>query len=56
VQERLDYIHSLLAELKTEVNAQLPTYSKIHHFTERREPFIKTATHKIKRYLYAVGQ
>ncbi len=55
-KERLDYIQILMAELKTEINAQLPTYSKIHHFTERQEPFIKTATHKIKRYLYADGQ
>lgn len=56
VPEQLEYINSLLAELKSEINAQLPTYSRIHHFTERQEPFIKTATHKIKRYLYADGQ
>ncbi len=56
VKEQLDYIHNLMADLKTEINAQLPTYSKIHHFTERQEPFIKTATHKIKRYLYTDGQ
>lgn len=55
-KERLDYTHSLMVELKAEINGQLPTYSKIHHFTERQEPFIKTATHKIKRYLYADGQ
>ena len=53
VKERLEYTHNLMAELKNEINSQLPAYSKIHHFTERQEPFIKTATHKIKRYLYA---
>ncbi|MEN8257816.1 MAG: AMP-binding protein [Thermodesulfobacteriota bacterium] len=52
VKERLNYTHNLMADLRIEINAQLPTYSKIHHFTERQEPFIKTATHKIKRYLY----
>ncbi len=56
VKERLDYTHNLMSELQAEVNSQLPTYSKIHHFTERQEPFIKTATHKIKRYLYTNGQ
>lgn len=55
VPEQLAHINGLLAQLKTEINAQLPAYSKIHHFTERQEPFIKTATHKIKRYLYAEG-
>lgn len=55
VVERLAYTQNLMAQLKTETNAQLPAYSKIHHFTERQEPFIKTATHKIKRYLYSNG-
>jgi long-chain acyl-CoA synthetase len=34
------------------VNAQLPPYAQIHKIFERPEPFTKTATHKIKRYLY----
>lgn len=54
--QRLSYRRDLMNQLKTEINSRLPAYSKIHHFTERQEPFIKTATHKIKRYLYTEGQ
>ncbi|MBU0483331.1 MAG: AMP-binding protein [Proteobacteria bacterium] len=51
-QQQLNYINSLLKELQKDINGQLPVYSQISQITERREPFIKTATHKIKRYLY----
>ncbi|MDA3969939.1 MAG: AMP-binding protein [Desulfobulbaceae bacterium] len=47
------YVSDLLKRLQKDVNGLLSRYSKIHRFTERKEPFIKTATHKIKRYLYA---
>lgn len=47
-----EFINKILQELQQDVNSQLPTYSKLHRFIERQEPFIKTATHKIKRYLY----
>jgi long-chain acyl-CoA synthetase len=50
--KRKEFIDEVLRELQQEVNSQLPTYSKIHKCIERQEPFIKTATHKIKRYLY----
>ncbi len=53
VTDRERYVNDLLKRLQSEINAALPGYSKIHRFTERKEPFIKTATHKIKRYLYA---
>jgi len=46
------YIDTLLTEMRQAVNRQLPPYAKIALFAERPEPFIKTATHKIKRYLY----
>lgn len=49
---RSDYIDKLLEEIRQTVNAQLPPYARIHKIIERQEPFIKTATHKIKRYLY----
>ena len=50
--QRRDYLDGLLDELRREVNAGLATTSRLAEVFERREPFIKTATHKIKRYLY----
>jgi len=49
---RHDYIDTLLKQLRQEINEQLPENSRIAAIFERREPFMKTATHKIKRYLY----
>ncbi len=54
-ESRLDrraYIENLLETLRGELNEQLPKASRVAKVFERREPFIKTATHKIKRYLY----
>lgn len=51
--ERRQYIEKLLDEMRTELNEQLPKASRLAKIFERREPFIKTATHKIKRYLYS---
>ncbi|MBU0731199.1 MAG: AMP-binding protein [Proteobacteria bacterium] len=50
---QLEYIGGLLDKIQKETNAQLPLYSRISKCIERREPFVKTATHKIKRYLYS---
>ena len=50
--QRREYLEELLEELRREVNAGLATTSRLAEVFERREPFIKTATHKIKRYLY----
>ena len=50
--ERLRHINGILAEIRKTVNAQLPPYAQLSKVVERQEPFIKTATHKIKRYLY----
>lgn len=50
--KRKEFINTVLQELQQEVNSQLPAYSKIYKCIERQDPFIKTATHKIKRYLY----
>lgn len=52
-QEKLEYIQEILQKIKESINPQLPKYSKIARVIERQEPFIKTATHKIKRYLYS---
>ncbi len=51
-QQRRVYLQSLLEKMRKELNSQLATASRIAEIYERREPFIKTATHKIKRYLY----
>lgn len=50
--ERTDIIQSMLDDMRKDLNQQLSKASRITKVCERREPFIKTATHKIKRYLY----
>ena len=50
--ERREHMNGLLEELRTTLNQQLASSSRLTRVFERREPFIKTATHKIKRYLY----
>jgi len=50
--QRRDYVDGQLTALKKEVNTELPPASRLADVFERREPFVKTATHKIKRYLY----
>jgi long-chain acyl-CoA synthetase len=52
-QQRHKYIMEHLEQMRSGVNGQLPMTSKLSRVIERREPFIKTATHKIKRYLYS---
>lgn len=51
--ERRKYLDDLLEKMRSELNEQLPKASRMSRVFERREPFIKTATHKIKRYLYS---
>ncbi len=53
--QRREYIKTLIAAMRKEVNAALSSASRLARIVERREPFIKTATHKIKRYLYSEG-
>lgn len=50
--QRREYLDRLLNDLRREVNSELASASRLAAVFERREPFIKTATHKIKRYLY----
>jgi len=52
VSERYRYIAGLIEELRKTINAQVAPSSRLSKILERREPFVKTATHKIKRYLY----
>ncbi len=51
--DRRVYIENLLESMRSDLNGQLPKSSRLAKVFERREPFIKTATHKIKRYLYS---
>ncbi|MBM9536886.1 AMP-binding protein [Desulfobulbus alkaliphilus] len=53
--QRHHYITAILEEMRTAVNKQLPSHSRLARVVERRVPFVKTATHKIKRYLYSTG-
>ncbi|MCU0288163.1 MAG: AMP-binding protein, partial [Acidobacteria bacterium] len=48
--QRLEFISKILVETRECVNIKLPLFSKISHICEQKEPFVKTATHKIKRY------
>ena len=50
---RQRFVTESLEELRRTVNTALPRYSQIAAIVERPEPFIKTATQKIKRFLYA---
>lgn len=45
-------IETLLETIKNETNANVSKFSKISRVIEQREPFVKTPTKKIKRYLY----
>jgi len=51
--QRHQYIAGILEEMRISVNEQLSLSSRLARVLERREPFVKTATHKIKRYLYS---
>ncbi|MDX9834868.1 MAG: AMP-binding protein, partial [Desulfobulbus sp.] len=51
--QRHQYIAELFEGMRDQVNGQLSTSSRLARVLERREPFTKTATHKIKRYLYS---
>jgi len=55
-KQRLEYIGKISMQIKDEVNQQLSSFSKLAKIVEHEEPFIKTATHKIKRYLYTHAQ
>jgi long-chain acyl-CoA synthetase len=46
------YIENKLQEIRRQVNANVSSFSKIKRIKEQPEPFEKTPTKKIKRYLY----
>jgi long-chain acyl-CoA synthetase len=45
-------ISEILEDIRNHVNQRLPDFSRIKRCFFHNEPFIKTATQKIKRYLY----
>lgn len=45
-------IAEYLEEMRDSVNSQISSFSRIIKFIEQKEPFEKTPTKKIKRYLY----
>ena len=45
-------INALLEEMRKDVNTKVASYCKMVKFIEQIEPFIKTPTKKIKRFLY----
>jgi len=47
-----EFIKELLVTLKKETNANVASFSRISEVIEQAEPFEKTPTQKIKRYLY----
>ncbi|MGB5872671.1 MAG: AMP-binding protein [Bacteroidota bacterium] len=49
VREKL---RSLMDNLHRQINDRLPAHSRIGRIIEQVEPFVKTPTQKIKRYLY----
>lgn len=47
-----EIVNKILSELLVQVNERVNTFSRIHKVLEHLEPFEKTPTQKIKRYLY----
>lgn len=47
-----EIINDILADLLIKINDRVNTFSKVNKIIEQREPFEKTPTQKIKRYLY----
>ena len=45
-------INGLLEEMRVDVNSKISSYSRITKFVEQIDPFVKTPTKKIKRFLY----
>ena len=50
--EALQKRTEILEAMRLEVNSKVSNFAKVHKIFEQTEPFEKTPTHKIKRYLY----
>ncbi len=51
-EKRMEFLTERLEELRCELNDDLPKTARLAKIFQRREPFIKTPTLKIKRYKY----
>ena len=47
------FINGYLENLRTNVNKNVASFARIHRLIEQKEPFEKTPTQKIKRFLYS---
>ncbi len=47
-----EHVRRILEDIKTKVNAGVSSFSRLSRIIEQIEPFEKTPTQKIKRYLY----
>jgi long-chain acyl-CoA synthetase len=47
-----EHIKTILENIRKQTNEQVSSFSRISRFIEQTEPFEKTPTQKIKRYLY----
>jgi long-chain acyl-CoA synthetase len=47
-------IDTILLDIKNQVNDNVPRYCRINKIIEQTEPFEKTPTKKVKRYLYLI--
>ncbi|AKF24845.1 AMP-binding protein [Sulfurovum lithotrophicum] len=45
-------VANVLEEIRKEVNEKVSSFSRLRRVIEQKEPFVKTPTKKIKRYLY----
>jgi len=45
-------VDKLLENIRADVNSKVSSFSRINKVIEQKEPFVKTPTKKIKRYLY----
>ncbi|WP_028574959.1 AMP-binding protein [Desulfonatronovibrio hydrogenovorans] len=52
----LSRVKKLLDDLKVQVNSQVSDFSRLSRIIEQTEPFEKTPTQKIKRYLYVESE
>lgn len=50
--DRTQKVEALLEALRATVNSKVSTFARLHKIIEQPEPFEKTPTQKIKRYLY----
>jgi long-chain acyl-CoA synthetase len=46
------FISKHLEDLRKHLNSNVSSFSKLHKLIEQKEPFEKTPTQKIKRFLY----